>query len=97
MSWLRRKGERLRPLDEAAAYARCHGERDETVRIVKLPPRRARYDSLLATGEDIRRGLESRLDARDADPNGVSAPERCPTGRGNSPVRYTPSPHGRFV
>ena len=74
MSWLRRKGERLRPLDEAAAYARCHGERDETVRIVKLPPRRARYDSLLATGEDIRRGLESRLDARDADPNGVSAP-----------------------
>jgi hypothetical protein len=72
--WLRRKGERLRPLDEAAAYARCHGDRDETVRIVKLPPRRARYDSLLATGEDIRRGLESRLDARDTDQNGVSAP-----------------------
>jgi hypothetical protein len=71
--WLRRKGERLRPLDEAAAYARCHGDRDETVRIVKLPPRRARYDSLLATGEDIRRGLESRLDARDTDQNGVSA------------------------
>jgi hypothetical protein len=74
VSWLRRKGERLRPLDEAAAYARCHGERDETVRIVKLPPRRARYDSLLATGEEIRRSLESRLDARDTDPNGVSAP-----------------------
>ena len=74
MSWLRRKGERLRPLDEAAAYARCHGDRDETVRIVKLPPPRARYDSVLATGEDIRRGLESRLDARDADPKGVSAP-----------------------
>jgi hypothetical protein len=74
VSWLRRKGERLRPLDEAAAYARCHGDRDEAVRIVKLPPRRARYDSLLATGEDIRRGLESRLDARDADTNSVSAP-----------------------
>jgi hypothetical protein len=74
VSWLRRKGERLRPLDEAAAYARCHGERDETVRIVKLPPRRARYDSLLATGEDIRRSLESRIDARDADPKRVSAP-----------------------
>ena len=74
MSWLRRKSERLRPLDEAAAYARCHGDRDETVRIVKLPPRRAHYETVLATGEDIRRGLESRLDARDGDPNGVSAP-----------------------
>jgi hypothetical protein len=56
----------LRPLDEAAAYARCHGDRDETVRIVKLPPRRAHYD-LLATGEEIRRSLEARIDARDAD------------------------------
>ena len=44
-----RKVDRLRPLDEAAAYARCHGDRDESVRIVMLPPRRARYD-LLATG-----------------------------------------------
>lgn len=56
----------LRPLDEAAAYARCHGDRDDTVRIVKLPPRRARYD-LLATGEEIRRRLEERIDAREAD------------------------------
>lgn len=67
MAWLRGKGERLRPLDEAAAYARCHGDRDESVRIVKLPPRRARYDGLLATGEEIRRGLEARIDARDAE------------------------------
>mgnify|MGYP000055868195 FL=1 len=66
MPWLRRSGDRLRPLDEAAAYARCHGDRDESVRIVQLPPRRARYD-LLATGEEIRRRLEERLDARDAD------------------------------
>ena len=44
-----------------------HGDRDETVRIVKLPPRRAHYD-LLATGEEIRRSLEARIDARDADP-----------------------------
>jgi hypothetical protein len=57
----------LRPLDEAAAYARCHGDRDDTVRIVKLPPRRAHYD-LLATGEEIRRSLEARIDARDTDP-----------------------------
>jgi hypothetical protein len=67
VSWLRRTGERLGPLDEAAAYARCHGDRDESVRIVKLPPRRARYEDLLATGEEIRRRLEERIDAREAD------------------------------
>lgn len=63
----RRKRERLRPLDEAAAYARCHGERDESVRVIVLPPRRRRYDELLATGEEIRRRLEERIDAREAD------------------------------
>ena len=73
MTWLRRKNDRLRPLDEAAAYARCHGDRDESVRIVKLPPRRVRYDSLLATGEDIRRGLEARIDARDGDATAMPA------------------------
>lgn len=68
MAWFRRTRDRLKPLDEAAAYARCHGDRDESsVRIVILPPRRARYDSLLATGEDIRRALEARIDKRDAD------------------------------
>lgn len=58
--------ERLRPLDEAAAYARCHGDRDDSVRVMKLPARRAKYE-LLATGEEIRRRLEERLDAREAD------------------------------
>jgi hypothetical protein len=72
--WLRRRNDRLRPLDEAAAYARCHGDRDDSVRIVSLPPRRARYDTLLATGEDIRRGLEGRIDARDAEPGAVATP-----------------------
>lgn len=67
MAWLRRTGERLRPLDEAAAYARCHGERDESVRIVHLPPRRRRYDDLLATGEEIRRRLEERIDNREVE------------------------------
>ena len=68
-----RKVDRLRPLDEAAAYARCHGDRDDSVRVVTLPPRRARYD-LLATGEDIRRGLEARIDGRDVDTKPVPAP-----------------------
>ena len=67
MAFLRRNRERLRPLDEAAAYARCHGTRDESVKIVHLPPRRARYD-LLATGEEIRVGFERRIDAREPEP-----------------------------
>ena len=49
--------------DEAAAYARCHGGRDHEVRIVKLPPRRERYD-VLEAGEKLRRSFEARLDAR---------------------------------
>jgi len=63
--WGRPKRDRLRPLDEAAAYARCHGDRDESVRIVKLPPRRARYESVLSSGEAIRREFEERLDTRE--------------------------------
>ncbi|MFN0153683.1 MAG: hypothetical protein ACKVUT_04835, partial [Gaiella sp.] len=64
---MRGKTDRLRPFDEATAYARCHGDRDESVRVVKLPPRRERYDSLLATGELIRRRLEERIDARETE------------------------------
>ena len=54
------------PLDEAAAYARCHGTRTRDVRIVKLPPRRPRFE-VLATGEELRRLFERRLDARETD------------------------------
>ena len=61
--WGQRKRDRLRPLDEAAAYARCHGERDDNVRIVKLPAR-ARYETVLSSGESIRRDFEARLDTR---------------------------------
>jgi hypothetical protein len=54
----------LVPLDEAAAYARCHGARSPDVKIVKLPPRRPRFD-VLADGEKLRRRFEERLDARE--------------------------------
>jgi len=67
----------LAPLDEAAAYARCHGTRSTEVRIVKLPPRRRRYDDVLANGEELRRLFEQRLDARDPEepaPGSASAP-----------------------
>jgi hypothetical protein len=60
-----RRRQKLVPLDEAAAYARCHGDRDELVRVVLLPPRRKRYDELLASGEQIRRGFERKLDERE--------------------------------
>ena len=63
--WGRRKRDRLRSFDEAAAYARCHGERDDNVRLVKLPPRRVRYDSVLSNGEAIRQDFETRLDTRE--------------------------------
>ncbi|MDQ3066863.1 MAG: hypothetical protein M3R12_06910 [Actinomycetota bacterium] len=56
---------RLPALDEATAYARCHGSRDNDVRIVKLPPRRPRYNDVLTTGEELRALFERRLDARD--------------------------------
>jgi hypothetical protein len=56
------------PLDEAAAYARCHGTRGTDVRIVKLPPRRRHYEDVLATGEELRRLFEERLDAREIEP-----------------------------
>jgi hypothetical protein len=62
-----RRRERTRPYDEATAYARLHGDRDELVRIVELPPRRKRFGHLLASGESIRRGFEKRLDAREPD------------------------------
>jgi hypothetical protein len=58
--------QRLRPLSEDECYARCYGGRDATVRVVHLEPRRPRYD-LEVTGEDLRRQLEARLDAREPD------------------------------
>jgi hypothetical protein len=55
----------LKTLDEAAAYARCHGSRDNDVRVVHLPPRRKRYEDVLTTGEHLRELFEQRLDARE--------------------------------
>jgi len=56
--------QRLRPLTEAEAYARCHGTRETEVRIVKLEPRRPRYD-LEVSGEDLRRSFEAKLADRE--------------------------------
>ena len=59
---------RLRSLNEAECYARCHGEGDgDNVRVVKLEPRRPRFD-LEISGEDLRRAFEARLDKREPPP-----------------------------
>jgi len=62
---------RLRSLNEAECYARCHGEGDDNVRVVKLAPRRPRFD-LEISGEDLRRAFEVRLDKREPVPEPIA-------------------------
>jgi hypothetical protein len=54
---------RLRTLSEAECYARCYGGWDPTVTLIKLEPRRPRFEATV-TGEQLRRALEDRLDER---------------------------------
>jgi hypothetical protein len=54
---------RLRTLSEAECYARCYRGWDSTVRVVRIEPRRPRFPTTVS-GEDLRRLLEQRLDAR---------------------------------
>ena len=54
---------RMRSLTEAECYARCYGSRDDMVRVVRLEPRRRRYE-LKPSGEELRRFFEERLDDR---------------------------------
>jgi hypothetical protein len=58
--------QRLRPLSEAEAYARCHGTRDSEVKIVRIEPRRPRYQ-LEVSGEDLRRSFEEKLERRESE------------------------------
>ncbi len=76
---------RLRPLDEAEAYARCHGDRGPEVRIVHMEPRRARYD-LGVSGEDLRQSFERRLDARETVPGARCSQVVSVGGRMTSPA-----------
>ncbi len=62
--------QRLRPLTEAEAYARCHGMRDSEVKIVKIEPRRPRYE-LEVSGEDLRRSFEQKLAGRELEDEAV--------------------------
>jgi hypothetical protein len=61
----RKEKQRLRELDESEAYHHSYGERSLDVRIVKLPPRRPRYEQVLADGERMRRAFLERLAKRE--------------------------------
>ena len=54
---------RLRALSEAECQARLYGDRDPTITIVRLEPRRPRFETTVS-GEELRRSLEERLDER---------------------------------
>jgi hypothetical protein len=65
--WPSRNGRALHSLDEAAAYARCHGERSsEILRVVPLPPEPPPPppQPLGITGETLREAFERRLRSR---------------------------------
>ncbi len=55
---------RLRELNEAEAYARCYSARDDTVKIIRLEPRRPRFKTRVS-GEQLRRLFEQRLEKRE--------------------------------
>ena len=55
---------KLLPLDEAQAYGRCYGDRDDNVRIVERRERRPRYPARIS-GEELRTLFERRLEARE--------------------------------
>ena len=54
---------RLRTLSETECYVRLYGGWDPTVTLVKVEPRRPRYE-LTVSGEDLRREFEARISAR---------------------------------
>jgi hypothetical protein len=64
MRLFRRHRKRLRQIGEAEAYGRAYGDRSEQVKIVKLEPRRPRYQ-LKVSGETLRRAFAEKLARRE--------------------------------
>jgi hypothetical protein len=54
---------RLRSLSETECYVRLYGGWDPTVTLVKIEPRRPRYE-LSVSGEHLRREFEERIEGR---------------------------------
>ena len=61
----RKDKRRLHELGESEAYHHSYGDRSPDVRIVKLPPRRPRYEQVLADGERMRQAFLKRLAKRE--------------------------------
>ena len=61
----RKSKRRLHELGESEAYHHSYGEPPRDVKLVKLPPRRPRYQQVLAEGERMRQAFVQRLDKRD--------------------------------
>ena len=57
---------RLRTLSETECYIRLYGGWDPTVTLVRVEPRRPRYE-MAVSGEDLRREFEARIEARTED------------------------------
>lgn len=60
----RKKETRLHQIGEAEAYGRSYGEHSGEVKIVKVEPRRPRYQ-LKVTGDSLRDAFLDRLNKRD--------------------------------
>ena len=60
----RRNESRLREIGEAEAYGRAYGDLTGEVKIVKVEPRRPRYD-LRVSGETLRNAFLDRLNRRE--------------------------------
>ena len=56
---------RLRQIGESEAYGRAYGDRSEQVKIVKLEPKRPRYE-LPVSGEKLRQAFAKRLAERES-------------------------------
>ena len=65
MRVFRRRKSRLRQIGESEAYGRAYGDRSEQVKIVKLEPKRPRYE-LPVSGEKLREAFAKRLADRES-------------------------------
>jgi hypothetical protein len=62
----KQKDPRLHQIGEAEAYGRSYGDQSGDVKIVKVEPRRPRYQ-LQVTGEALRNAFLDRLNRREPD------------------------------
>jgi hypothetical protein len=61
----RKTDSRLHEIGEAEAYGRSYGDQSGEVKVVKVEPKRPRYD-LKVSGESLRTAFLDRLNRREA-------------------------------